>query len=200
MTNSSLHDNAIAQLVAASWHLSLWLSQTLPHLFHTPLLLPTQCHQPSSSSLSLSNRNHIIVFVYSSSRHGLGYLPKYHLLPTASLMILEKGFSNTLDGVGGPLLPTPCHRPSYSNCCPFIIFVFIPCMPSSKSHPLPPPRGIQFYIYPHPSSRQPHIPHSTLCHHDAPLVVFTLPSLAMRLDLQIQAPIISPLSSEKSGP
>ena len=38
-----------------------------------------------------------------------------------------------------------------------------------------------------------------LCHHDDPLVLFTLPILAVRLDLQIQAPIISSSSSEKFG-
>ena len=36
-----------------------------------------------------------------------------------------------------------------------------------------------------------------LCHHNAPLVLFALASLPMRLDLQIQAPIISSSSSEK---
>jgi len=37
----------------------------------------------------------------------------------------------------------------------------------------------------------------SLCHHDALSELFTLPNLAMRLDLQIQVLIISSLSSEK---
>ena len=39
----------------------------------------------------------------------------------------------------------------------------------------------------------------SLCHHNAPLVLFALPSLAVLLDLQVQAPIISSSSSEKFG-